>query len=71
MRKTAVITHHTSTQRDSWWYLIQDDDGTLYVEHVDDLNPNHELTRWTINEFICTADRPGRALQKLIDRMFE
>ena len=29
--KSKVIASHTSSQRDSWWYLIQKDDGTLHV----------------------------------------
>ena len=34
--KSKVIASHTSSQRDSWWYLIQKDDGTLHVGHESD-----------------------------------
>jgi hypothetical protein len=34
--KSKVIASHTSSQRDSWWYLIQKDDGTLHVGYESD-----------------------------------
>lgn len=71
MSKMAVISHHTSRQRDSWWYLVQDKNGALYVEHVDDLDPTKALTRWPINDFILTVSRSNHPLQDLIDRMFD
>lgn len=70
MSKRTVITSHTSSRRDSWWFLIQDDDGALYVEHENDDAPEQGKTRWTINEFMQRGDAK-RELQQLIDRMFE
>ena len=71
MRRDTVIRHRASWRTDSWWYLTQDDDGTLYVERVDDTGPDTGITRWTLNEFIRAAGKANQALQDLIDRMFE
>ena len=50
MSKRVILGSHTSSQRDSWWYLEQDSDGGLFVryenddDHSDDWRkPLHEV----------------------------
>jgi len=50
MSRSTVLGSHTSSQRDSWWYLEQAEDGALYVryendgDHSDDWRlPLHEV----------------------------
>lgn len=70
MPKSKVITSHTSGKRDSWWYLVQDPNRALFVEHENDDEPEQGRTRWTLNEAlekgIASPD-----LQRLVDRMFK
>jgi hypothetical protein len=72
MAKTAVLGSHTSSNRDSWWYLVQDDDGTLHVEYENDDDPsdNHRVP---INDFLKSQGGSGarKELMDRIGRMFE
>jgi hypothetical protein len=73
MGQSRVLHSHVSSQRDSWWYLVQDDNGALFIDYENDVSPEDGRTRTPINEFIA-KDRNGavgKAIQLLIDRMFE
>jgi hypothetical protein len=73
MGQSRVLHSHMSSQRDSWWYLVQDDNGALFIDYENDVSPEDGRTRTPINEFIA-KDRNGavgKATQLLIDRMFE
>jgi hypothetical protein len=72
MINTTVLGSHTSSQRDSWWYLIQRADGSLWVkyenddDHSDDWEkPLHEVL--TSNVGVSAKE----LVQSRIDRMFE
>jgi hypothetical protein len=32
MGQSRVLHSHMSSQRDSWWYLVQDDNGALFID---------------------------------------
>jgi hypothetical protein len=70
MAKIKLIYHHESSQRDTWWHLIQDENGGLHVEHENDNDPTQGTSRWTLNEAL-EQGLASPALQKLVDRMFE
>lgn len=73
MGQSRVLHSHMSSLRDSWWYLVQDDNGALFIDYENDVSPEDGRTRTPINEFIA-KDRNGavgKAIQLLIDRMFE
>jgi hypothetical protein len=73
MGQSRVLHSHMSSQRDSWWYLVQDDNGALFIDYENDVSPEDGRTRTPINEFIA-KDRNGavgKAIQLLIERMFE
>jgi hypothetical protein len=73
MGQSRVLHSHMSSQRDSWWYLVQYDNGALFIDYENDVSPEDGRTRTPINEFIA-KDRNGavgKAIQLLIDRMFE
>jgi hypothetical protein len=68
--KSNVIASHTSSQRDSWWYLIQKDDGTLHVGHESD-SQGKRIEREVPFKRLHARRRCAQAeLQNLIDRMF-
>jgi hypothetical protein len=70
MGQSRVLHSHMSSQRDSWWYLVQDDNGALFIDYENDVSPEDGRTRTPINEFIA-KDRNGavgKAIQLLIDR---
>ena len=69
MGQSRVLHSHMSSQRDSWWYLVQDDNGALFIDYENDVSPEDGRTRTPINEFIA-KDRNGavgKAIQLLID----
>jgi hypothetical protein len=68
--KSKVIASHTSSQRDSWWYLIQKDDGTLHVGHESDTQGERIEREVPLNEFMREGAGAQAELQDLIDRMF-
>jgi hypothetical protein len=68
--KSKVIASHTSSQRDSWWYLIQKDDGTLHVGHESDTQGERIEREVLLNEFMREGAGAQAELQDLIDRMF-
>jgi hypothetical protein len=68
--KSKVIASHTSSQRDSWWYLIQKDDGTLHVGHESDTQGERIERELPLNEFMREGAGAQAELQDLIDRMF-
>jgi hypothetical protein len=68
--KSKVIASRTSSQRDSWWYLIQKNDGTLYVGHESDTQGERIEREVPLNEFMREGVGARAELQDLIDRMF-
>ena len=68
--KSKVIASHTSSQRDSWWYLIQKDDGTLHVGHESDSQGERIEREVPLNDFMRAGTGAQAELQDLIDRMF-
>jgi hypothetical protein len=71
MARSKVITSHTSSRRDSWWYLEQDEDGSLHVRYEND--DDHSLDwRKPLHEFIASGwGTIQPELQSLINRMFD
>jgi hypothetical protein len=70
--KIVLFASHSGEVRTSWWHLVQKDDGTLHVEQVAEYRDgDHKRRVVPINEFMQEGGPPPRALQKLIDRMFE
>ena len=71
MAKNTVIETPTSRQYDSWWYLQQDEDGSLHVRYENDDDHSMDF-RKPLNEFIASGwGTINLELQSLIDRMFE
>ena len=68
--KTKVIASHTSSQRDSWWYLIQKDDGTFHIGHESDSQGERTEREVPLNDFMREGVGAQAELQNLIDRMF-
>jgi hypothetical protein len=68
--KSKVIASRTSSQRDSWWYLIQKDDGTLHVGHESDSQGERIDREVRLNDFMREGAGVQAELQNLIDRMF-
>jgi hypothetical protein len=68
--KSKVIASHTSSQRDSWWYLIQKDDGTLHVGHESGSQAERIEREVPLSDFMCEGVGAQAELQDLIDRMF-
>jgi hypothetical protein len=66
-----IIASHTSSQRDSWWYLIQKDDGTLHVGYESDSQGERMEREVPQNDFMCERVGAQAELQNLIDRMFD
>jgi hypothetical protein len=70
--KTKVIASHTSSQRDSWWCLIQKDDGTLHVGHESEHKGERTTEREIpLNDFMREGAGAQAEVQNLIDRMFD
>ena len=68
--KSKVIASHTSSQRDSWWYLIQKGDGTLHVGHESDSQGERIEREVPLNDFMREGAGAQAEHQNLIDRMF-
>jgi hypothetical protein len=68
--KSKVIASHTSSQRASWWYLIQKDDGTLHVGHESGSQGERIDREVPLNDFMREGAGAQAELQDLIDRMF-
>ena len=45
MGQSRVLHSHMSSQRDSWWYLVQDDNGALFIDYENDVSPEDGRTR--------------------------
>jgi hypothetical protein len=59
-----------SSERDSWWYLEQDKDGSLHVRYENDDDPSDNW-RMPINDFLSRGGSSShQALVELVDRMF-
>jgi hypothetical protein len=69
--KTKVIASHASSQRHSWWYLIQKDDGTLHVGHESDSKGERIEREVPLNDFVREGVGAQAELQNLVDRMFD
>lgn len=76
MGKTTVLGSHTSSQRDSWWYLEQGEDGALYVRYEND-DDHSDDWRLPLHEVLVSGSSAGgmssarQRVQERIDRMFE
>jgi hypothetical protein len=71
MSKSAVLGSHTSSRRDSWWYLEQDESGQLFVRYEND-DDHSDDWRKPISEVLANGPDSARALlQERINRMFE
>jgi hypothetical protein len=71
LMKRKIITNHTNDVRDSCWTLIQNDDGALHVEQEVEYRDGQRRKRVVpINDFMRENGPPPRALQSLVDRMF-
>jgi hypothetical protein len=68
--KSKVIASHNSSRRDTWWYLIQRDDGTLHVGHESDSQGERIEREVPLNDFMREGAGAQAELQNLIDRMF-
>ena len=68
--KSKVIATHTSSLLDTWWYLIQRDDGTLHVGHESDSQGERIESEVPLNDFMREGAGAQAELQNLIDRMF-
>ena len=68
--KSKVIASHTSSQRDSWRYLIQKDDGTLHVGHESGSQGERIEREVPLNDFMREGAGAQAELQNLFDRMF-
>ena len=69
--KTKVIASHTSSQRNSWWYLIQKDDGTLHIGYESGSQGESIEREVPLNDFMREGAGAQAELQNLIDRMFD
>ncbi len=71
MAKSTVLGSHTSSRRDSWWYLEQDDEGALYVSYEND-DDHSDDWRKPLAEVLANGPSSATELvQQCIDRMFE
>ena len=68
--KSKVIASHTLSQRDSWRYLIQKDDGTLHAGHESGSQGERIEREVPLNDFMREGAGAQAELQNLIDRMF-
>jgi hypothetical protein len=68
--KLKIIASHTASRRDTWWYLIQRDDGTLHVGHESDSQGERIEREVPLNDFMREGAAAQAELQNLIDRMF-
>ncbi len=70
--RTKVIVNHANEARESCWTLIQEDDRSLHVQQraIYPDGVRHERTV-PINDFMRENGPPPRALQILIERMFD
>lgn len=72
MKRTRL--HKTAkghmAQYEDWWYLVEEEDGTKYVEHewdhvrVGDLSKNSGTERLQVDEFLA-ANHNGAAQEAL------
>jgi len=64
------LQSHSSSQRDSWWYPIQKDDGTLHVGHESEAQGERIEREVPLNDFVREGAGVQAELHDLIDRMF-
>jgi hypothetical protein len=71
-RQRTVLCSHTSSRRDSWWYLEQDDDGSIWIRHENDDDHSDDWRR-PLQEVLMKGSGSGcdRELQERINRMFQ
>jgi hypothetical protein len=70
--KRTMFAAHENDVRKSVWFLVQDDAGALSVEQNAEYPDGTAATRTiSINEFMTESGPPPRALQAIIDRMFD
>lgn len=70
MAKTAVLGNHTSSRRDAWWYLEQDDDGSLYIKYEND-DDRSDNWRKPLHEVLAGSDGAKRRFEAWIGQMME
>ena len=70
--KRTMFASHENDVRKSVWFFVQDDAGALLVEQNAEYADGTATTRTVpINEFMAEGGPPTRALQAIIDRMFD
>jgi hypothetical protein len=70
--KRTMFKAHNNDLRKSEWFLVQDDAGALLVEQNAVYRDGTMASRLVpISEFMGEGGPPPKALQALIDRMFD
>ena len=70
MTKTTVLSSHTSSQRDAWWYLSQREDGSLWVSYENDDDHSDDWEK-PLAVVLAEGGSAAKRVQERIDRMFE
>jgi hypothetical protein len=72
LMKRKMFAAYDNELRKSEWFLVQDDIGALLVEQNAVYRDGTIASRLVpINEFMGESSPPSRALQTLIDRLFD
>lgn len=71
MAKTAVLGSHTSSQRDSWWYLSQHDDGSVWVRYENDDDHNDDWEKPLQEVLVSGPAGAKERVEAWIGRMLE
>ena len=70
MGKTVVLGSHTSSNRDSWWYLEREEDGSLYVRYEND-DDHSEDWRKPMHEVLAGSGSAKNRVQEWIGSMMD
>lgn len=70
MAKSIVLGNHTSSLRDSWWYLEQRDDGSLWVRYENDDDHSDDWEK-PLADVLVEGGSTAEVVQKRIDLMFD
>lgn len=70
MAQRTVLGNHTSSNRDSWWYLEQDDDGGLFVRYEND-DHSDDWRKPLAQVLANLTSSAAQRVQARVDRMFE
>ncbi|GGE24809.1 hypothetical protein GCM10011390_50290 [Aureimonas endophytica] len=71
MKNSTVLGNHMSSRRDAWWYLEQDEDGSLWVRYENEDQPGDEW-RKPLAEVLANPPsmKTAALVQERIERMF-